>query len=158
MSFWGVLLVSLTVAIIIVAVAAYFDRHVAVKSLYLRSDDGRGVTLTGRGLMFTNDEAQVTCELRPDGLYVYGPAVVLDPAIPNSTAQRIPSAPRIRLIARNDGEAGLWLHRGVVFQGHTGDETVAKEFTTASHLQAVDGRQQDLFERFAIPIRKIEEA
>lgn len=146
MSVWGVLLVSLAVSVLVVTVSTYGRRHVAVKSLYARSEDGSILMLTGRGLMFTNDESRVRCELRPDGLYVYGPAIVVEPGPHAAHVQRIPSAPRIRLVAKDDGDAGLWLHRGVLLKDRPADDDVAKEFTTSRHLQAVEARQQELFD------------
>ena len=137
MNFWGVLLLSLAVSIVVVAISVYVYRDFAMRSLYLRSHDGSIVMLTGRGLMFTNNQSQVTCEITAHGMYVYGAGIAVDNTGSAPLSARFPAATRIRLVVQDSGEAGLWLHRGVLLRDGAGDDVV-KEFTTTSHLKPVE--------------------
>ena len=143
MNFWAVLLISLAVSLVVVKLSAYFYRDFAVRSLYVRGNDGSIVMLTGRGLMFTNNQSQVTCELTARGMYVYGSGIEVDDTGSPPSSARIPGATRIRLVVEDDGEAGLWLHRGVLLRAGA-DHDVVKQFTTSSHLQAVEARHREV--------------
>jgi len=141
MSLWEVLLISLAVSLIVVKLSTYFSRDVAVRSLYVRGSDGSIVMLTGRGLMFTNDQSQVSCEITAHGMYVYGSGIAVDDSASPPVSARIPATARIRLVIQEDGEAGLWLHRGVLLRGAT-DRDVAKQFTSITHLQSVERQRE----------------